>query len=324
MVDSFPVVSGRSQLTNSMYITSRICLGSVFAALLALGLAEPSPFRGPQNPTVVIIPGAWHIPRHYFLLQDLLQRSGYPVQSHRNPSCDSSNPNATSVIKDASYLRDKVILPLLDAGKDVVLAMHSYGGLPGPVAAKGLSRKERTAAGKRGGVLGLVMISAILGFEGKTLIASAEGHFPPWVALKVNHRFHSQIHSYVGIWTDIPYHQDNGQLQYLDPRHVFYTQVNDSLAAEAISWLEPQSIASFTTPSGAPAWADPAFEGRLAYWSSTSDQCLPPPVQKLSIQATGVNWTVEDFPSDHSAFLSFPSQLSQWMIGIMRSWQSLS
>ena len=70
-----------------------------------------------------------------------------------------------------------MILPLLDAGKDIVLAMHSYGGMPGPVAAKGLSKTERADAGKPGDIIGLIFLSALVAFEGKSLVASVGGTF---------------------------------------------------------------------------------------------------------------------------------------------------
>ena len=82
-----------------------------------------------------------------------------------------------------------MIFPLLDAGKDVVLAMHSYGGMHGPVAAKGLSKTERAAAGEPGGILGLIFLSALVVFEGKSLVASVGGEFPPWITQEVSNAF---------------------------------------------------------------------------------------------------------------------------------------
>ena len=91
--------------------------------------------------------------------------------------------------KDAAFIREDVILPLLDAGKDVVLAMHSYGGMPGPVAAKGLSKTERLAAGKRGGIIGLVFLSVLVAFEGKSLVTYIGGELPGWITQEVSSLF---------------------------------------------------------------------------------------------------------------------------------------
>ena len=62
----------------------------------------------------------------------LIERAGYDMVSQRNPSCDSLDPNAESAAKDAESIRNQVLIPLLDAGKTIILAMHSYGGSPAP------------------------------------------------------------------------------------------------------------------------------------------------------------------------------------------------
>ena len=128
--------------------------------------------------TVVLFPGAWHSPKQFFLVQKLLQRSGYSVHSQRNPSWNSTNPNATSVI-----------LPLVDAGKDVVVAMHSYGGMPGPMGAKGLSKAERASVGKPGGIIGLIFLNNSIAFEGKSLLESLGGQWPHWIIGKVREAY---------------------------------------------------------------------------------------------------------------------------------------
>lgn len=163
-----------------------ICVLGFLIVSLPCFLTASIPLMNMGNPTVVVVPGAWHSPQHYFELLDLVERAGYDTVSHRNPSCNSPNPNAVSTAQDAAFIRNQVLLPLLDAGKTVVLVSHSYGGSPGAAAAKGLSQAERIAAGKPGGIIGLVFISALLAHEGDSLLSLLPGQkFDPWVIIEV-------------------------------------------------------------------------------------------------------------------------------------------
>lgn len=126
-------------------------------------------------PTVVLVPGAWHSPVHYTELITLLRYAGYHTVSARNPSCNSANPDVQSVAGDAAAIRNNLILPQINVGKNVVLAMHSYGGCPGAVAAKGLSKTERAAEGLPGGIIGIIMICAFVALEGQSLVSTLPG-----------------------------------------------------------------------------------------------------------------------------------------------------
>lgn len=60
--------------------------------------------------------------------------------------------------------------------------MHSYGGCPGAMAAKGLSKAEMPAASRKGGIIGLIFICAFVAQEGQSLIGSLPGKkLDPWV-----------------------------------------------------------------------------------------------------------------------------------------------
>lgn len=72
-------------------------------------------------------------------------------------------------------------MPSINAGLKVVLVVHSYSGGPGAVAAKGLSLPERRAAGKPGGIIGLIFINAFIAREGQSLLSGGGGKYAPWV-----------------------------------------------------------------------------------------------------------------------------------------------
>ena len=140
-----------------------------------------------SRPAVVLVPGGWHSPLHYSSFLDRLNHEGFVTVSERNPSCDCTNPDATSLVNDASAIR-KIILSLAERDHEVVVAMHSYGGCPGAAAAQGLSKKERQAAGKPGGVVGLIFICAFIASEGDSLISKLPGGVPlKWMLLPVGY-----------------------------------------------------------------------------------------------------------------------------------------
>ena len=119
-----------------------------------------------SKPTIIIVGGAWHGPLHYASLSSALARHGYDTVCERNPSCDPHEPSIQSVQKDSVAIRDNLLLPLIDNGQDVIMVMHSYGGMEGSGAAQGQSKKDRTAKGLKGGVVGLVYIAAFVLGEG--------------------------------------------------------------------------------------------------------------------------------------------------------------
>ena len=72
-----------------------------------------------------------------------------------------------------------MLLPLLDSGTDVLLLLHSYGGLPAAAAATG--QKE----GKKEGILGLVFIAAFVAREGGSLDQMVGGTLANWIGINV-------------------------------------------------------------------------------------------------------------------------------------------
>ena len=134
-----------------------------------------------SKPTIAFVPGAWHLPLHYAELTDLLQTAGYETVIQKNPSCDAADPLAADTQADADAVRNNVLLPLIDAGKDVVLIAHSYGGSPAAAAATGLSKSELSVAGRSGGIIGLIWIAAFIAQEGESLKSKLPGQkLEPW------------------------------------------------------------------------------------------------------------------------------------------------
>ena len=96
------------------------------------------------------------------------------------PSCNPPDATSTTCAKDADAVRD-AILPLLDEDKDVLVIAHSYGGIPAGGAAYGLSTGQRKKEGKKGGVIGLVYISAFVVPGNVSLLTVMGGKHAPYV-----------------------------------------------------------------------------------------------------------------------------------------------
>ncbi|EAT78530.2 hypothetical protein SNOG_13905 [Parastagonospora nodorum SN15] len=134
------------------------------------------------RPFIVIVPGGAQNPAHYGYLSHLLLLAGYPVYSALLPSVGTEGK--VTIDDDAAYIRDRMLLPILDYEEhDVILLMHSYGGIPGSAAANGLSKTERSAQGKNTSVIGQIYFAAILakGGDGGNLLDPLGGQYPPHI-----------------------------------------------------------------------------------------------------------------------------------------------
>lgn len=110
------------------------------------------------KPTFLIVPGAWHQPLHYTTLVASLIGNGYDTTVVDLPT-SSKGPPFAPYEADAAAVTALLTFEV-NTGKDVTMVMHSYGGVCGSAAMQGLTKAARTAAGKKGGVIGLVYMAA--------------------------------------------------------------------------------------------------------------------------------------------------------------------
>ena len=139
----------------------------------------------PTKPTILILHGAWHHPEHFAKLITLLQFYSYevlcPVQRSYN-----AQPATTTLQEDAAFIKD-VLSKLIDKGKDVIILMHSYGGMVGTEAVtEDMSKKFREKNGLTGGVVKLLYMCAFLLKKGESLATPLGGELPPFITVEVN------------------------------------------------------------------------------------------------------------------------------------------
>lgn len=88
------------------------------------------------------------------------------------------------VADDEAYMRS-VMNPLIDAGKDVLLIVHSFAGFPGCSAISGIDKRGREAGGQKGGVLGVIYLAAFVPLEGDSVYKLLQNNWEPWMDVNV-------------------------------------------------------------------------------------------------------------------------------------------
>lgn len=137
-----------------------------------------------DQPVFVFAPGAWHTPDCFEIVQGKLDKQGYTTSAVAYPSVDAEPPTR-GLFDDAAALRRDILVQTTQ-GKQVIVVVHSYGGLVGAEAVKGLGYKQRKAEGKTGGVTLLVYLSAFVTPKGMSILKMLGGQPLPWMNFQVS------------------------------------------------------------------------------------------------------------------------------------------
>ncbi|KAJ5572991.1 hypothetical protein N7450_009975 [Penicillium hetheringtonii] len=228
------------------------------------------------QPVILLIPGAWHQAECWESVSTLLQDQKYPVVSVTLPS--AGGPTSSTIADDAAYIRSKYLDVLVDQGHEVIIVMHSYGGIPGTESVKGRARKDVVAQGKSGGVIALVYVTAFLIPAGQSLSETLPSDSPS-----------------LGDAT-----QPN------DPRFHFYNDLDDETAAKCMDALVHHSLPSFVTPLTYEAYRDVP----VSYLLCERDEAILPAFQKQMAAFPG-NGAVRTYTcmSGHSPMISMPEKV---------------
>lgn len=132
---------------------------------------------------IALIPGAWISLSFYQPFSAALASAGLPVHLVNYPSLHPSDPSAADCATDAAAIKENLRVLVENEGKDVVLLMHSYAGIPGAAAATGLAKSRRSQQGKSGGIVGLIFIGAFVVPEGLSCAGLQGGDLPAWILL---------------------------------------------------------------------------------------------------------------------------------------------
>ncbi|KAI0006804.1 alpha/beta-hydrolase [Xylariaceae sp. FL0662B] len=116
-----------------------------------------------KKPILVFVPGAWFTPEYLEPVTAILQRAGYVCDSVTLPCVNAEQTNPAQIPQsfdpDVAAVR-RAVTKHLDAGHDVVLVAHSYGGVVGSEAVRGLDRGARGSGSSA--VVHLVYVAALV------------------------------------------------------------------------------------------------------------------------------------------------------------------
>ncbi|KAG8161185.1 hypothetical protein KVR01_009449 [Diaporthe batatas] len=121
------------------------------------------------KPVIVFVPGAFSRPSDFDLVSGPLREAGYEVHVVHHPSSPDVLVRPTPSMYDDAENIHRLVEKLADEGKDIIIVMHSYGGLPGTQACEGLSRRERRKAAKPGGIVRLLYVGAAIAPVGASM-----------------------------------------------------------------------------------------------------------------------------------------------------------
>lgn len=251
----------------------------------------------PPKPTIILLPGAWHTPDHYTTLLTTLQSLNYPTRSLKLPSVNPTNPHLTTVESEAAFVREELLLPELDAGNDVIIIAHSYGGVIAGAAAKGLGRGDRGEG--KSAVLGWVFLCAIVGFKGKMMCPKKED-LVRWAKLD----------------------EETGMTSIPDPASCVYTHVDDAEAVKkAMETVGTHSFTAFNSESPDQAWEDDEWDGKRVYVRCEQDQAVSVAIQDFFVSSTQVKWEIETLEdAGHSPFMSHVDKLTEIVEKYCEQW----
>ncbi|OAP59539.1 hypothetical protein AYL99_06837 [Fonsecaea erecta] len=253
------------------------------------------------KPTLIFVPGAWHTADTWTKICKILENQHqYKCIPLTLPSTQS-DPSAT-LLGDIETVRNAIVAET-SQGRDVVVVMHSYGGIPGQSAIKGLTspkwETDTAESKKTGHVIGLILMASGFVVPAKSFIDGMGGQPPPSFILNKESGFAELV---------------------VDPRELFYHDLPEEEGKEWVKKLTKHSMITLTeggehTYAG---WMDvPSW-----YLATTEDHALPVEAQRMFVQMTkdaGGDVTLREIHSSHSPMLSRPEETVQVVLDAVAS-----
>lgn len=237
------------------------------------------------KPAVVVVPGAYHVPEHFEDLTAALQDLGHTVEAVRLPSTKCKKDPGNGLELDAAKI-ENAIRKFTESGQDVILHMHSYGGMAGSEAMHAFYERQRNAAKAAG--------------QGKLRRAIFLAAFTPVPGENV-------LDCYKGVRSEFPTSVDEQTMivTQLDSFSQYYTSTPRDLAEAANAKLVPMAASVFLAPAQHCGWRDHPVP--ITYVLTGKDYGLHTVIQERLVkrmEAEGVDLTVRRMEkADHSPFL---------------------
>ena len=121
-----------------------------------------------SKPSILLIPGSFGLPEFYDPIVDAVAAQGYLIRALHPPSVGTKAGHGNDQLTEPPSMYDDAALiageaeKLAGEGKDVILVAHSYGGTPTTESTKGLGKEERQKQGKKGGIVNIAYMTALV------------------------------------------------------------------------------------------------------------------------------------------------------------------
>ncbi|KAK4935204.1 hypothetical protein LTR10_023704 [Elasticomyces elasticus] len=242
------------------------------------------------KPVIYMLHGAWHSPAYFVTVKSKIESEGYTMMCPQVPTSGAVPPTKT-LYEDANFVRGEMER-LIEQGQDVVLVMHSYGGVVGTQAAAGLGKAERQKKGQKGGIVHLFYACAFIVALEQSLCDPLGGKLAPWIKV-----------------------EDDGSCNPVGPEQIFYQDLPPDDQKYWAAQLKHHVAKSQLEPVHQVAYRDIP----VSYLYCENDQALPFEFQKLMVKKCGVE--VREFTCDagHSPFLSQPDMFVDCIIQTAKS-----
>ncbi|KAK4508407.1 hypothetical protein PRZ48_002145 [Zasmidium cellare] len=246
----------------------------------------------PNKPAVVFAHGAWHQGLHWANVAQKLQSAGYEVATPTMPS--GSGPALEDGLHADSAALKSAIETLTNQGKDIVLAMHSYGGAYGSEAVAEWHLDPANNQPGKGRILHLLYISAMVIPKGISYVEDDP------VAHTVS--------------------VEDGLIHHLEPHHRFYEHCPPTIARYCIANLRPHSASTFSTKTNHRGWAD--YDIPVTYLACKDDQALyyDPTLLKFAgrVREAGVRgFEFVEIETDHTPWISREEEFMGVVWGVL-------
>ena len=235
----------------------------------------------PSSTTILFVPGAWHSPQCFSGVGKLLKDDGgYDIKYVVLPSVGYGHKHK-NFSQDVAKIRER-IREAADAGQNIVLVCHSYGGVASSDAIKGYDLPSRQKEGQVGGVAHIVYCTSFLIPEGESLQSAFGGQDLPWYDVS----------------------SDQREVLCTSPSDVFYNDMSENEVEVAMSTLKPHSYQTFHSRLTYSAWKHVPS----TYLYCEDDAAIPIHVQHMMVEqwAKGYNVRTETINASHSPFYSKP------------------
>ena len=236
-----------------------------------------------RKPAIVLVSGAWCVPEHYEALTRALEVADFAVHVPPKPTCSGARPPTASYADDVEHIR-KVVAALVEAGEDVIMLMHSYGGEVGTDAVRDLTASSRRAQGLPGGVVHLLYLCAYMLTQGRCVMdVVQEGGGTEVLASAVEIA-------------------DDGACMIVDPVaalcHDFEDAAEQRRQGDLLVWFPASALQGKLAFE---AWR----EVPATYVRTEEDRCVPPAFQNIilrEVRKTGVKVREISFQTSHAVY----------------------